>query len=330
MTNWLIDLIKNLFSRGGDNKPDDWRDGLQPSPVDFRDISATEILGSIELSPLPENYRIPYLLPIKDQGTTSTCVGQSCASIKDEKERREKNDVEFDGSWIYNKCKEIDNYSGKGTYFRTGLQILKTLGAKPTASSPIQASPATFKIGGYARVDCDWESLKRAIYQWGAVLGGFYLYPGSFSSAYIKKGNEIVGGHATVLIGWDKNYLIGQNSFSESWGDKGYFYVPKDYLPFEAYAVLSDIPSELLPDTDAKPKIIFQRDLYQELNNDDVVALQDCLKWLGCMTKTQKSTGYFGPVTLVAVKIFQQRYGINPVNGRVGPLTKGKLNELFA
>ncbi|MEW5805640.1 MAG: peptidoglycan-binding protein [Patescibacteria group bacterium] len=37
-------------------------------------------------------------------------------------------------------------------------------------------------------------------------------------------------------------------------------------------------------------------------------------------------TGYFGPLTLSAVKAYQQKYGISPISGYVGPITRGHLN----
>ncbi|MDO8600418.1 MAG: peptidoglycan-binding domain-containing protein, partial [bacterium] len=40
-------------------------------------------------------------------------------------------------------------------------------------------------------------------------------------------------------------------------------------------------------------------------------------------------SGYFGPKTLAAVKRFQKKYGISPVSGIVGPLTRAKLAELY-
>lgn len=125
------------------------------------------------------------------------------------------------------------------------------------------------------------------------------------------------------------DYLIGQNSYGSDWGDNGLFYFNSFYLPFEAWAVLSDVPTDLLPNPDDKPKCIFTRNLYEGLNNADVVALQDCLKWLGCFPKEQACTGYFGPITKNAVILFQQRYKIEPQSGYVGPLTRTKLNELF-
>ncbi|MDB5098022.1 MAG: hypothetical protein JWM80_2443 [Cyanobacteria bacterium RYN_339] len=44
--------------------------------------------------------------------------------------------------------------------------------------------------------------------------------------------DEVLGGHATVCVGYDdeKGCLILKNSWSENWGDKGYFYMPYDFF----------------------------------------------------------------------------------------------------
>ena len=42
----------------------------------------------------------------------------------------------------------------------------------------------------------------------------------------------MLGGHAVVAVGYDdfKACLIVRNSWGPSWGDKGYFYLPYDYI----------------------------------------------------------------------------------------------------
>lgn len=324
--NWLFEIIKNLFSP---TEPANPYDGLLPSPADYRDVNVKDLLGAIESRPLPEEYMIPFKLPIKDQGTTPECVGWSCSTLKDEKERREQNETIFDGAWLYKECKKVDGIPEvRGTYFRTGLDRLAKIGIKPMPNSPIQGDPANFRIGGYARVDCEWEALKRAIITYGAILGGFYIYPASWNTAYIKKGTNIVGGHATALIGWNKDYIIGQNSFGEDSGDKGLFYVPRDYLPYEAWAILSDRPTELLPTPVNKPKYVFEHNLFEGIDSQEVKVLQEALKWLGCFPNEQTITTYYGPVTKAAVRVFQTRYGILNT-GNFGPLSRDKMNDLL-
>lgn len=47
-----------------------------------------------------------------------------------------------------------------------------------------------------------------------------------------QAGDKPVGGHAIMLVGYDdaKQVFIVRNSWSSSWGDKGYFYLPYDYV----------------------------------------------------------------------------------------------------
>lgn len=328
----LIKFIRNLFSKKKEIKEVDWRDGLLPSPTDFRDIPLSAV--SKITAPTPEKYRIPYVLTIKNQGNSPHCVGYACAAIKEYLERKEGNFIEFDGDWIYNECKKIDGIPNiQGTYFRSGLKVLKDTGAKPLNGKEEDAYK--YRIGGYASVDCDFNSLKRAIYEFGAILMGFIGSDGGWQFAVIRapKSGEIQWGHATTGIGFEITLINGQNSWGEQWGEKGLFHFLESYKPFEAWAVLVDLPNdwkELLSNEDLKPKYFFQNNLSVGIRNDEVKILQDCLKFLGCLSKEQESTGYFGIITKTATILFQQRYGIQPTSGFVGSLTRAKLNELFA
>ncbi|MEI6843596.1 MAG: peptidoglycan-binding domain-containing protein, partial [bacterium] len=56
----------------------------------------------------------------------------------------------------------------------------------------------------------------------------------------------------------------------------------------------------------------------------DVKQLQTYLK--NNKLFTGPITGYFGPLTLHAVKLYQKKYGI-PQTGTVGPLTRGRMGR---
>ena len=47
-----------------------------------------------------------------------------------------------------------------------------------------------------------------------------------------SKKDYLLGGHAVVCVGYDekKKIWIMRNSWGTSWGDKGYFYLPYNYL----------------------------------------------------------------------------------------------------
>jgi peptidoglycan hydrolase-like protein with peptidoglycan-binding domain len=77
---------------------------------------------------------------------------------------------------------------------------------------------------------------------------------------------------------------------------------------------------------------LFTKTLYLGVSGSDVKRLQEFLAEDPAIYPEGKVTGYFGALTLKAVKRFQEKYGIatpgDPGYGRVGPLTRAKLNSL--
>lgn len=84
--------------------------------------------------------------------------------------------------------------------------------------------------------------------------------------------------------------------------------------------------------TTPRPTHTFSKDLQFSatyFTDPDVVALQDILKYEGCMPTNVDSTGYFGALTLEAVKKLQVKHGITPVAGYVGSITRSYLNRTY-
>lgn len=65
------------------------------------------------------------------------------------------------------------------------------------------------------------------------------------------------------------------------------------------------------------------------MESNEVAQLQTYLATDETFYPEGRITGYFGPLTAQAVKRFQAQYGL-PTVGRVGPLTRAKLAEVFA
>jgi len=301
--------------------------GCVPSPTDRRDILLSEIYPlPVRIAPeMPP----PFDLDVLDQNGFPYCVGYAGAGMKQEKELRERRRITFDGDWLYQECKKIDGIPDEeGTYLRTVLKVLKDKGAKPKDEPEEEA--AKYRIGGYARVDdLSLAGLKKAYYASGVLLLGFSVSNSGWQNAFIEppKPGEETDGHATFMIGYNRDDGIGQNSWGNDWGDNGKFYIPNNYLPFEAWAILVDLPNDFI--RIEKPKYIFNQNLEQGDRNAEVVWLQKCLKYLSMFPQIIDTTGYFGQVTLRAVQLFQTTYNIVPVSGYVGLKTRTKLNELF-
>lgn len=73
---------------------------------------------------------------------------------------------------------------------------------------------------------------------------------------------------------------------------------------------------------------VFSTDLFLGAQSDDVRRLQELLATDSAIYPDGKVTGYFGQLTVAAVKAFQAKYGL-PTVGRVGPATRAKLAEIF-
>jgi peptidoglycan hydrolase-like protein with peptidoglycan-binding domain len=85
---------------------------------------------------------------------------------------------------------------------------------------------------------------------------------------------------------------------------------------------VSSVPSNSSVSSSNKYK--FNKALSFGSRGVDVTELQKRLIVEGFLSGT--ATGYFGTMTVAAVKKYQSHYGISPF-GNVGPVTRGQLNK---
>ena len=125
----------------------------------------------------------------------------------------------------------------------------------------------------------------------------------------------------------------GQRIITEDWFDAGLVTACWNYESLEKLWLDSN-DDESEP---TKPIHQFDVDLNLGTHNDDIKKLQECLDFLGMYDLPGNYTGYFGGLTLKAVKKFQEQYaseiltplGLTQATGYVGLSTRKKLNELF-
>lgn len=129
-----------------------------------------------------------------------------------------------------------------------------------------------------------------------------------------------------------KKYLVIEDSWGTAFGMAGQRFISEDF--FKARNWYASYLTSFKFDLDMqKPRFTFTTDLQIGMTSPDVVMLQDCLKFEGLFPNDRDSTGYFGAVTKKAVEDFQIRYkiasAITQGFGRVGPMTRAKLNEIY-
>lgn len=157
------------------------------------------------------------------------------------------------------------------------------------------------------------------------------------SSNYLKYHHSVVGIDYTLYQG--KKAIIIQDSWGSNNGYNGRRIITEEWfnpalnrISWASY--FEDLSNwNLVQDID-KPDFKFEKDLYIGMRNNDVVHLQDRLKYEETFPKTQTSTGYFGGITRQAVKDYQCKENIVCTGdeyttgwGRVGPQTRGVLNK---
>lgn len=237
--------------------------GALPSPIDIRDYRMRKV--DVEY---PDEYFIGGI-PIKNQGGSPTCVAHALSEIVEFhtlKDIQEFN--QFSTEFIYG-CRNNDEYSTEGMYLRDGLRIVKNYGdvlyqdLKGNSSTAQKASYRVnekfeelkskaypYRITAYYKIKTIQE-LKQSIYCYGPVLASMKWQTDNFKNGtYQYDPTEDHGNHAVIVVGWDRNNLIIQNSWGLHWQLKGYFKVPiniVDEVFREFYGITDDIENTVKP-----------------------------------------------------------------------------------
>ncbi|MEB3187171.1 MAG: C1 family peptidase [bacterium] len=108
---------------------------------------------------------------------------------------------------------------------------------KPSAAAEKEA--ADQKISSH-KLHVGLEALKAELAAGHPAVFGFMVYRSFMSPVVARTGKmpmprpseNIIGGHAVFIVGYDdaQKVLIIKNSWGTKWGDKGYFYMPYDYV----------------------------------------------------------------------------------------------------
>ncbi|MDM8559704.1 C1 family peptidase [Candidatus Parabeggiatoa sp. HSG14] len=211
--------------------------------------------GSTE-STLPTRVDLSSKFPTpRDQGEQSSCVGWSAAYVKSYHEALEmgwplnQDEQIFSPAFIYNN---INGKSDYGAKISDGLDILVKKGAATLSTMPYDAT-----FGAYLKQPSDAAKAEAKNYKadaWGvlktsddvktalanrqpaivsmAVYDTFKNLKGE-NSIYNTSGTYL-GDHAVAIVGYDDEYAGGAfkiiNSWGTEWGDKGFFWVPFDFL----------------------------------------------------------------------------------------------------
>lgn len=185
--------------------------GRIPSPEDVRDHNflMTTLLPRRLSTRRFKNWKIGAIL---DQQDTPHCVGFAWSQWEQTSPVRTSRatfDGNFEGHSIYNQCKLVDGYNGDGTWVRVGADTMRK-----------NARLDTYVWAYNADDVAQW------ILEYGPVVVGTNWHEAMFypnAKGVVKPQGEIVGGHAYMLYGYNRDEKMFRfaNSWGATWGVHG-------------------------------------------------------------------------------------------------------------
>jgi len=224
--------------------------GYKPDKPDTRDFIYKPTLA-VEKLPTMVDLR-KTCSPVRDQGQLGSCTWQSMVGFREFQERL--TDDKFIPLSVlfgyYNtRVDEGTEDEDSGCYLRDCWKQLQKVGTCANKYWPYDISVFDEKPSDEAYASSIWKittyhrlntltDVKTHLVEGLPVVIGFTVYEsfeniGSDGVMPMPTAWEsVLGGHAVVVVGYDdsKKWFIVRNSWGNSWGDAGYFYMPYEFV----------------------------------------------------------------------------------------------------
>ena len=216
------------------------------------------------LAKLPRKVDLrPQCPPVLDQGELGACTAHAIANAHrfDQLQQKAKADFLPSRLFIYYNERAMEGTirEDAGAMIRDGIKTLAKQGACPERLWPYDIAKFAKKPPApayseaekhqavlYQRVAQTPTQMKGCLAAGHPFVFGFSVYE-SFESPTVSKTGKMpmpapseknLGGHAVLAVGYDdaRQVFIVMNSWSNKWGDQGYFYMPYAYLADENLA----------------------------------------------------------------------------------------------
>ena len=199
--------------------------------------------------------------PVFNQGALGSCTANAllaavecCKKIQGQKTQR------LSRLFLYYNERVMMNtvLSDSGAYLRDGVKSLNKQGVcleKEWRYSGSTSPRAKFKkqppkecyesaldnqILYYERINEKLSDIRTCLADGFPFVFGFSVYSSFMSDEVVQTGimpmpekdESMLGGHAVMAAGYDdeRSLLLVRNSWGKNWGDKGYFWMPYEYL----------------------------------------------------------------------------------------------------
>jgi C1A family cysteine protease len=229
--------------------------GWVPDLPDQRDLVYSAPPAFITALPTAVDLR-PHCPSVYDQGQLGSCTANAIGgAIEFERLKQGLSDFVPSRLFIYYNERVIEHTvnSDSGAQIRDGIKVVAKQGAPPETDWPYDINKFTEKppakayqdaaknqVSSYHRVTRVLNQFKGCLASGYPFVFGFTVYD-AFESAQVahtghlnmpQPGEKVVGGHAVMAVGYDDTHqwFIIRNSWAATWGMKGYFTMPYQYL----------------------------------------------------------------------------------------------------
>lgn len=195
--------------------------------------------------------------PVFDQGDLGSCTGNAWAgALEYEENLQQELFVSLSRLYIYYNERLLDHDTDQdaGAEIRDGIKAIVKYGACEERLWPYDVSQFTVKPSleayqeakqhtaiQYASVAQTENAVTHALAAGHPVVFGIMIYDSFESDEVARTGlvpmpdlntEQCQGGHAVLIVGYDYNKRLFKvrNSWGPDWGDKGYFYLPFDFV----------------------------------------------------------------------------------------------------
>jgi hypothetical protein len=200
----------------------------------------------------------PFMTAVENQENTNSCAANAVAGAYEYLVKRHLGAEAYDVSrlFIYYNGRAVDGieHEDEGSVIGSLIESLKQHGAcseetwpfdeslvNETPSDEAYEEAAQFRVEDNALVPTDLQAWKSALAEGYPIIFGISLFqsfdrhrrPGLVPMPSPSEASrESHGGHAMLAVGYsdpDRVFIV-RNSWGEAWGDRGYCYIPYDYL----------------------------------------------------------------------------------------------------
>lgn len=230
------------------------RYGWKADANDGRDFLYGAMASRPHILPKSVDLR-PSMPSVYDQGELGSCTGNAICGAKQYGEMKDSKDsTELSRLFVYFNERTMEGTVNQdaGAMTRDGAKSLNTFGVCSALLCPYDISKFTVKPSDAAYADAvsrkvtsyhriqTLQEMKQCLAESYPFVFGFTVYEGFESAAVAnsgvvnlpKRSEKVIGGHAVLCVGYDdaSKRVIVRNSWGDSWGQKGYFTMPYDYI----------------------------------------------------------------------------------------------------